>query len=154
MIAGVLHGLDRRIAESGVTVETVIAPDLPLLVSDEARLRQILANLVSNAAKFTAAGGHVTVRAYASGRGAIGFEIADTGIGIAEADIPIALAAFGQIDSALNRRYQGAGLGLTLAKELTGLLGGRLEISSRVGQGTTIRIILPAAAEALPHAAE
>jgi two-component system cell cycle sensor histidine kinase PleC len=72
------------------------------------------------------------------------FEIRDTGIGIAAADVPIALAPFGQVDSALNRRYQGAGLGLPLAKGLAELLGGTLEIAGTPGSGTLVTIALPA----------
>ena len=66
------------------------------------------------------------------------------GIGIAAADVPLALAPFGQVDSALNRRYQGAGLGLPLAKGLAELLGGQLDISGSPGAGTIVGVTLPA----------
>jgi two-component system, cell cycle sensor histidine kinase PleC len=70
--------------------------------------------------------------------------IADTGIGIAAQDIPRALERFGQVDSSLSRKYEGTGLGLPLSKRLMELHGGRLDIESVVGSGTTVTITFPA----------
>ncbi len=77
--------------------------------------------------------------------GGFEFRIADTGIGMAPEDIPTAFSKFRQIDSALNRKYEGTGLGLPLAKALTELHGGSLEIESALGAGTTVTVRLPAA---------
>ncbi|HEY4164721.1 MAG TPA: ATP-binding protein [Dongiaceae bacterium] len=154
VIESVTCMLAAQIAESGVTVNIAVPSGFPPLVTDERRLRQILANLLSNAVKFTREGGQVTIGVAVTSGDTVQFEIADTGIGMAAEDIPAALAAFGQIDSALNRRYQGAGLGLTLAKGLTELLGGMLDISSKPGAGTTVRVTLPAASAEARLAAE
>ena len=145
VIEGALHALERPVQESGVTLSVEIDPAAPPLESDETKLRQILTNVISNAIKFTPAGGQVQVGVTGIGDRLVRFEVADTGIGLAAKDIPIALAPFGQVDSALNRRYQGAGLGLPLAKGLAELLGGQLDISGVPGAGTIVGVTLPAA---------
>ena len=144
LINGAMHALERQIRESGVFVSVQIEPDVPTLESDEGKLRQILTNILSNALKFTPPKGHVAIRVSGVDHRLVRFEISDTGIGMAAADIPVALAPFGQVDAALNRRYQGAGLGLPLAKGLTELLGGQLDISSTPGSGTIVGVTLPA----------
>jgi signal transduction histidine kinase len=122
------------------------------LRSDETRLRQILVNLMSNAIKFTPAGGVVNVSARRDSA-AIRIAVSDTGIGIAEADLPIALTPFGQVDSTLARKYDGAGIGLPLAKRFAEALGGSLDIASVVGEGTTVTVSLPFATPGLDDAA-
>jgi two-component system cell cycle sensor histidine kinase PleC len=143
VVRSAVQQLDRQIQDSGVAIAVEIDTATPPLQSDEPKLRQILTNVLSNALKFTPADGRVTIKVGSLEGRLIQFEISDTGIGIAEADVPIALAPFGQVDSALNRRYQGAGLGLPLAKGLTEMLGGRLEITGMPGSGTIVRITLP-----------
>jgi two-component system cell cycle sensor histidine kinase PleC len=142
LVESAVHLLERQIQDSGVALSVEIDAATPRLQSDEAKLRQIVTNVASNALKFTPSGGKVAIKV--SGvKGMVRFEISDTGIGIAPEDVPLALAPFGQVDSALNRRYQGAGLGLPLAKGLAELLGGRLEIAGGPGAGTTVSIIIP-----------
>jgi PAS domain S-box-containing protein len=131
-----------RANANGVQIEEAIAPDLPLLAADELRLKQIVLNLVSNAVKFTPAGGRVSVAASAAD-GGMTITVADTGIGMRAEDIPVALEPFRQVDDALNRRFQGTGLGLPLAKMLTELHGGALEIASEPNRGTVVRVRLP-----------
>jgi signal transduction histidine kinase len=129
-------------------------PDTPVLVPGErAKLRQAFLNLLSNAVKFTEAGGSVTVFLREESDSVVA-EIADTGIGMTRADVEIALTPFGQVDSRLERKYDGTGLGLPLAKSLVELHGGALEIESEKGVGTTVRVRLPreGAAE-MPQAA-
>jgi signal transduction histidine kinase len=113
------------------------------VLADEHRLKQIVFKLISNAIKFTPRGGAVDVRAEASGHGCA-IEVRDTGIGIAAEDIARTLERFGQVDSRLARRYEGAGLGLPLARQLAELHGGTLAIESRLGAGTTVTVTLPA----------
>jgi signal transduction histidine kinase len=145
VVRGAVQQLDREIQDSGVAVSMEIDPRVPAMQSDETKLKQILLNVISNGLKFTPAGGRVTIKVVASGDDRlVRFEISDTGIGISPDDVPIALAPFGQVDSALNRRYQGAGLGLPLAKGLAELLGGTLEIAGAPGSGTTVAVTLPA----------
>ncbi|MEX2454744.1 MAG: ATP-binding protein [Rhodospirillaceae bacterium] len=109
---------------------------------DHRKIMQILLNLLSNAIKFTPRGGVVTVVAKASGDGAE-ILVTDTGVGMSERDIEVALAPFGQVDSSLNRQHAGTGLGLPLSRALAELHGGRLDIESAPGCGTTVRVFLP-----------
>ena len=121
-------------------------PDnLPRLIADERKLKQILVNLLGNAIKFTDPGGRVRLSVCCPDGGGFEFRIADTGIGMAPEDIPTAFSKFRQVDSALNRKYEGTGLGLPLTKALTELHGGSLDIESALGVGTTVTVRLPAA---------
>jgi signal transduction histidine kinase len=129
---------------ASIGLETDLRAPLPTVYADKRRLQQVLINLLSNAIKFTPAGGTVRISA-AKGESGVIISIADTGIGIAPADIPKALERFGQVDSRISRTYEGAGLGLPLAKQLIELHGGTLTIDSAVGQGTTVTVTLPAA---------
>lgn len=127
-------------------VELIEASDieLPLLRADRRRVRQVLINLLSNAIKFTPAQGKIRITAGML-NGEVRIVIADTGIGIAEEDIPRALERFGQVDARLSRKYEGAGLGLPLAKQIVELHGGRLELASEVNVGTRITLVFPPA---------
>lgn len=114
-----------------------------ILHTDPLRLDQILANLVTNAFKFTREG-KVTVRVRQDiARGRIVFEVADTGIGIPADEIPHIFDEFRQIDGSMSRRHAGMGLGLALVRRLTELLGGEIEVTSRVGEGSSFRVSLP-----------
>jgi PAS domain S-box-containing protein len=112
------------------------------MFGDEQKVTQIVLNLVSNAIKFTPAAGVVTVSLKESGDG-IDINVTDTGIGMSDKDIGLALAPFGQVDSALNRRHMGTGLGLPLSKSLAELHGGALRIESAPGKGTSVTVRLP-----------
>ncbi len=115
----------------------------PVLCVDERKIVQILINLLSNACKFTPAGGRVTLSAIASPDGGLAIAVRDTGIGIAADDIEKVLSPFGQVESAFSRKHHGTGLGLPLAKSLIALHGGALTLESIAGQGTTVTIRLP-----------
>jgi signal transduction histidine kinase len=125
-----------------VRLDFEVSSSLPVLMADETRLKQAVLNILSNAVKFTSPGGEVSLRASVMNPDIV-IVIADTGIGMAPEDVIVALKPFRQIDSALNRRYEGTGLGLPLAKAFTELHGGRLEIDSAPGVGTTIRMVIP-----------
>ncbi|MGE5148045.1 MAG: PAS-domain containing protein [Candidatus Eiseniibacteriota bacterium] len=129
-------------AEIGVTV--TLPPALPRLWAERRALKQVLLNLLSNAIKFTPAGGQVTVGAGVEADKSLRLWVADTGIGISAKDIERALTPFGQVGSPLTRDHQGTGLGLPLSRALVELHGGRLELVSRPGVGTTVSVILPA----------
>ena len=148
-LAKIVHDSQRLMADraraNNVELGIDLPADLPLLLGDELRLKQIVLNLLSNAIKFTPAGGRITVSGGISPAGGIALAVADTGIGMKPEEIPIALEPFRQIDSALNRRYGGTGLGLPLARTLAELHDGILGISSAPGQGTTVTVTLPAA---------
>ncbi|MHA1113875.1 MAG: sensor histidine kinase, partial [Alphaproteobacteria bacterium] len=129
-------------ARAELAVDISIDADLPWVDADAGRLKQILLNLISKAVKFTAAGGRIEIAAVEED-GGVALAVADTGIGMAADDIAVALAPFGQVDGALNRRYDGTGLGLPLSKTLVELHGGRLEIESTLGAGTRVTVHLP-----------
>ncbi len=116
---------------------------LPHLRADGRRIRQVLLNLISNAVKFTPAGGTVVVEAMQEPGGDILITVADTGIGIAPEDVPRALEPFVQLGR--GQWQEGTGLGLPLCQSLIRLHGGSLKLDSRPGAGTTVRIRLPAA---------
>jgi len=142
VIESCLRLVRERAQTAGIQLDQALPPGLPCLLGDGRRLKQILLNLLSNSVKFTAAGGRVTISA---SRDADGFRLAvvDTGIGIAADDLETALRPFGQIDSRLARKYQGTGLGLPLARSMAELHGGRLELRSAPGEGTTATLWLP-----------
>jgi signal transduction histidine kinase/DNA-binding XRE family transcriptional regulator len=131
-------------AAVGVKIVFDIDSNLPALYADESKFEQILINLLSNAIKFTPSGGKVTITNWSHSDDGYGFQVTDTGVGISAEDIPKALNPFQQIDSGLNRKYEGAGLGLPLAKSLVELHGGSLDLQSEVGIGTTVTACFPA----------
>ena len=120
-----------------------IPKDLPRFFGDAAKLRQILINLLSNAVKFTPPGGRVSVSVERDAEDRLAFRVADTGIGIPSDKLPVVLAPFGQIESGLNRKYDGIGLGLPLAKRLVEMHGGSMEIASEPGKGTVVTAHFP-----------
>jgi len=132
-----------RAESARLTLAQDIAPGLPPVRIDLTRIRQVLLNLLSNAIKFTPAGGTVTITARPCA-GAVEIAVRDTGIGMAEADIPKALEPFGQISNAMTRAHEGTGLGLPLSKSLVELHGGQFAIKSAPGRGTIVTITLPA----------
>lgn len=121
-----------------------VADQLPMIYGDRRILEQAFLNLLYNAAKFTPAGGAIGVKAWVDETGELAIAVADTGIGIAEEDLGKVMQPFGQVDSKLSRKHAGTGLGLPLSETFVKLHGGRLHIASRVGEGTTVTIRLPA----------
>ncbi len=118
-------------------------PELPPLFTDEAKVAQILRNLVSNALKFTELGEVRITALHDAGRDMIVFSVSDTGIGIAPADLTRIFEEFSQIDSRLQRKVKGTGLGLSLSRNLAALLGGDIEVESVPGQGSVFRLVIP-----------
>ena len=144
IVVSALRIVHERATDAGVRLETETPPDLPPLFADERAMKQILLNLLSNAIKFTPAEGCVTVRTEIDDTGGINLSVSDTGIGIAEEDIPTAMTPFRQVDNSLSRKYEGTGLGLPLVRSLAELHEGRLELTSTVGIGTTATVHFPA----------
>ncbi len=143
IVASVTRVIQLEARRKEVILQEEIATDLPNVIGSARMLRQIAFNLVSNAVKFTSPGGMVIIQAFGTMDGCCHLTIRDTGIGMTATDIGIALSPFGQVDSDLNRKYQGTGLGLPLAKVLTELHGGTLLIDSVPREGTTVEVILP-----------
>lgn len=131
-----------RASKADVVVKIEIGDALPDLIADERSVKQILLNLISNAIKFTPRGGVVTVQA-SSEAGGICLSVSDTGIGMSESEIEIALSPFGQIDSKLARKHQGSGLGLPICRSLMMLHGGCLDVTSKPDCGTSVSARFP-----------
>jgi signal transduction histidine kinase/CheY-like chemotaxis protein len=140
---GALRGMLRPLLV-GDTVSLVFEePDVPRLVTDEAKVSQILRNFISNALKFTTYG-EVRVGVSASAdRQTVTFRVADTGIGIAEADQERIFQEFAQVETPIQRRVKGTGLGLPLCRRLAELLGGTVAVESREGVGSTFSATIP-----------
>ena len=126
-----------------IQLETDLAFTPDWISVDERRIRQVLINLLNNAVKFTPPGGRVKLTVSVAAGDWLCFAISDTGIGIASADRAKLFQPFVQIDSSLNRKYQGTGLGLVLVKQIVELHGGTVTIESEVGTGSCFRILLP-----------
>ncbi len=133
----------QRAQKAGVELKLEFSENLPALYADERKLKQILVNLLTNAIKFSEAGGKVTLRTWCDGKSGYIFQVIDTGIGMAPEDVPKALSQFGQIDGDLNRAHEGTGLGLPLTKALAEQHGGSLDLQSEVGVGTTVTVRFP-----------
>jgi PAS domain S-box-containing protein len=144
LATSVLRVVRQRAEKSGLRIEHSQDERLPALRADERKLKQALLNLLVNAIKFTPAGGTVRLDIRCDATEGYVFEVTDNGIGMTPEDIPTALRQFGQIDSALNRKYEGTGLGLPLTKAMVEMHGGSLEVRSALGEGTTVTLRLPA----------
>jgi len=140
---GTLRGMFRPLLRGDAVTLEIDDPPLDLeLTTDEAKLAQILRNLVSNAIKFTQRG---TVRVTAARDGdTVLFMVTDTGVGIAPEHLERIFHEFEQIPGPLQQRAKGTGLGLPLSRRLAGLLGGSLSVASTVGSGSTFTVRLPA----------
>ncbi|NBD32580.1 MAG: PAS domain S-box protein [Cyanobacteria bacterium] len=127
-----------------IALEMELPPQLPTIRGDEQRLRQALLNLLSNAIKFTPTGGTITLKVKPINRGVeIAFSVIDTGIGIAETDLPQLFKPFMQLETQLSRQTKGTGLGLSLVKRIAELHHGKVTVESTLGEGSCFTVILP-----------
>lgn len=143
LIRRCLRLISPRAEESGLAIVEFLPSDLPDAIVDEVRLKQALLNLLSNAVKFTPKGGHIEVSARETDDGGIEIAVADDGIGMRPEEVPVALEPFRQLDSRLNRHFEGTGLGLPLAKRLIEAHGGSLAIETALEHGTRVTLRLP-----------
>jgi PAS domain S-box-containing protein len=143
-IAEVYSVVKRMAEEKRLRLRSSVDPPLESVTIDPLRFKQILYNLVSNAVKFTEPEGEIDIRVKPVDDGWFLLEVADTGIGVAPKDFPRLFQEFEQLENGPGRRYQGSGLGLSLTKKLVELHGGRIEVKSEVGRGTTFEVLLPA----------
>jgi signal transduction histidine kinase/DNA-binding response OmpR family regulator len=153
-VASVMHGVAER---RGVSIVLALPVDLPTIVADPPRVKQVLYNLLSNAVKFSGAGGAIEVRARElpaedSPLGVAGLEVEveDHGVGIRSEDQQLIFEEFRQVDGDTTRNMGGTGLGLALVKRFTEMHGGRVEVESEVGRGSTFRLLLPVDAAGAP----
>ncbi len=133
--------LQPQAARDRIVMRMSFAPKLPPVVADERSVRQIVLNLVSNAIKFTDAGGQVIVSTAMTDRGEVAFRVRDTGIGMTESEVEAALEPFRQV--ATSRKPGGTGLGLPLTKALVEANRGALQIASNPNEGTLVEVIFP-----------
>ncbi|GGF72928.1 signal transduction histidine kinase [Paracoccus acridae] len=136
-----VRAFEEQARTKGLELGFELAPGLRTIQTDPARLEQVLRNFLSNALKFTERG-RVTLRIAPAPDG-IAFAVADTGIGIDPDQQDAVFEAFRQADGTISRRFGGTGLGLSISRELADLLGGRIVLESRKGQGSTFTLVLP-----------
>ena len=128
----------------GLTLSVEAAPDLPMVMVDRVRIAQVLGNLISNSLTHTPPGGKITLGAVHSG-GEVVFRVRDTGTGVSEEDLPNMFERFYRADTSRTRETGGAGLGLSIARSIVNLHGGRIWVASGPGAGTTVFFALPVA---------
>ncbi|HVT72122.1 MAG TPA: response regulator [Lacunisphaera sp.] len=154
-VEGTLDLLAVRAGEKRINLLYELAPGLPDYIrGDPTRLRQVLVNLLGNALKFTAQGEVLLSVRHAgdpSGPVVITFDVKDTGIGIPAEALPRLFQSFTQVDASTTRRFGGTGLGLAISKRLVEMMGGRLEVTSEVGRGSTFSFSIRAEAVACAH---
>ena len=138
---------DAKAKEKNVVIETHISDQLPLMLADPLRLKQILINLLSNAVKFTPDWGRIRVDASVLTSDFVTISITDTGPGMSPAEVDTAMRPFGQVESGFNKRHEGTGLGLPIAYALAKLHGGDLQVHSSKGSGTRVTVLIPLAAK-------
>ncbi|MSP91987.1 MAG: histidine kinase [Myxococcales bacterium] len=129
-------------AEAGLSVKITLPATLPPVKADRAALDVVVGNLVQNAIRYTPAGGRIELRARVEPGRRVRVLVTDSGIGIAEADQTRVFERFYRVDPGRSRHTGGVGLGLSIVKALVDRLGGELELSSRVGKGSTFAVVL------------
>ena len=143
ILLAVLSSFRLLAQDAKITLVNAVSPTLPLMRLDAVKLRQIFTNLVSNAIKFTPEGGTVTLEAKQLPDGRVVGLVRDTGIGMSDHEVKIALTPFGQVDGSRSRWRDGTGLGLPIAKSLVELHDGEMRVTSVKNQGTEVCVILP-----------
>jgi signal transduction histidine kinase len=148
-----LRGMFKPIVGSGsVSLIFEEAAEIPKIYTDDKKLSQILRNFISNALKFTSEG-EVRVSAALAGQNHVEFAVTDTGIGIAQEHLPALFADFVQIDTRIQKRLRGTGLGLSLSKKFAELLGGSVGVTSQEGHGSRFSVVIPTRYAATPSKA-
>jgi signal transduction histidine kinase/DNA-binding response OmpR family regulator len=141
VVAEAISTVSHLFESKRLSLTTKLPDELPLIPADRTRVRQVLINLLNNAARFTDQGG-VTITVTADPR-EVTVAVTDTGIGIAEEDLPKVFEEFRQLDASIRRRSGGSGLGLAISKKFVELHGGRMWVTSKIGEGTTFYFTLP-----------
>ena len=142
LFESVLRDWGKKLAEKQLKVVVDLSPDARTIRADETRLQEVVYNLLDNAVKYSRENGEVRLRAAQRGPEIV-LSVADNGIGIGKNDLPRIFERFYRVDKARSRELGGTGLGLAIVKHIAQLHGGRVEAESKLGRGTTIRVILP-----------
>jgi two-component sensor histidine kinase len=141
-LRGLVNSVKKIAADKHLKLELCAPADLGTVMVDRDKLERIILNLVFNSVKFTHGGGRIELQAERK-NGELMFHVRDTGVGIAAEQLPFVFDRFWQADTSSQRKYQGAGIGLALVKELTEVQGGKVQATSELGKGTTITVLLP-----------
>ena len=153
LVEAVIRFMRPAADKKNLRVTVTVAPDLPLMETDGGKLQQILYNLFSNAVKFTPPRGSVSVSAWRESAGEgeeLVLAVRDTGPGIPPEDQQAIFEKFHQLDSPATREHGGTGLGLAISRELAEMLGGRISLVSKLGEGSTFSVTLPLKPPAAP----
>jgi two-component system cell cycle sensor histidine kinase PleC len=143
VVADCHHLLKLRASSRGITIHEAFEQNMPRIWGDERATRQIVLNLLSNSIKFTPQGGEIWLKVGWTASGGQYLSVKDTGSGIAEDEIPIVLASFGQGSNSIKSAEQGAGLGLPIAKSLIDMHGGTFTLKSKLRIGTEVIVTFP-----------
>ncbi|TQD25262.1 PAS domain S-box protein [Methanolobus vulcani] len=146
LINGTINVLRPLAEKNKISLDIDFDPELKMIVADSTKLKQIVANLISNAIKFTPENGSVSVKSFLSGD-LIHISIKDTGIGIAANNMDKLFQPFKQLNQCLNRKYEGTGLGLALSKKFVEMHGGTIRAESKLGEGSTFTFTIPMCSE-------
>jgi CheY-like chemotaxis protein len=140
-----------KVTSNNIRLVNDVSKDFPNISVDSARMKQVICNLVSNAVKFTSEGSVTIASELLDDGRMIMITVTDTGIGIDPAHFDVVFEPFGQVESYETRQHEGAGLGLSITKQLVMLHGGRIDLLSKVGEGTSFRVFMPTAPPDLPE---
>ena len=144
VIGDVIRITRPRAKDAGLELRNLVTGMLPRLRGDKVKIKQILLNVMSNAVKFTPQGGQISINAQVASDRALEINVTDTGIGMSDDEIPLAVSRFGQVEGSLSRSYAGAGLGLAIVISLIRMHGGACLIDSEKNVGTTVTLRFPA----------
>jgi two-component system phosphate regulon sensor histidine kinase PhoR len=142
LFESVIRDWGKQLSEKRLKVAVDLSPDAQTIRADEARLHEVLYNLLDNAVKYSRENGEIGMQAVQRGHEVV-LSVTDTGIGISKDDLPRIFERFYRADKARSRELGGTGLGLAIVKHIAQLHGGRVEAESELGRGTTIRVVLP-----------
>ena len=143
LVDSIYTGLKQTASDKGVIFKSEVQPDMPHITSDPTKVTQVITNLASNAIKFTPSGGTVTIKVLADLKEMWRVEVSDTGIGIAEEEVPLIFEEFRQVNISNPNHTGGTGLGLPISKRLVELLGGRIKVISAVSAGSSFSVTWP-----------
>jgi signal transduction histidine kinase len=141
IVKSALSAIEPTVDKNHVRLIRNVAPDMPILNTDRDKLRQIILNLLDNAAKFTERG-EIRISA-AQHKGSLKMTVSDTGIGIPEEELSHIFEEFHRVGAANGKKYRGTGLGLAIVKRLVGLLDGNIEVWSKIGEGSSFTLTVP-----------
>ncbi|HRK32873.1 MAG TPA: ATP-binding protein, partial [Tepidisphaeraceae bacterium] len=143
LFEGLVNLLRPLTEKKSVTIRATVSNDVPIILTDPAKVRQILYNLLSNAIKFSPVGATIDLGAQRNGLMSIRLEVTDRGPGIPVEQQQLLFEKFRQLDGSHTREHGGTGLGLAIARELSELLGGSIGVTSTPGEGATFYLVLP-----------